>query len=57
MIPGLVKRLRTMEAEHLVELQEVQKRETKKWMFRVVFTYVILMIVYLLNVKGGAGVM
>ena len=46
-IPGLLRRLNAMEAHHKLELLEVQKRESRKWMFRSVICFVILMLVCL----------
>lgn len=49
-IPGLLRRLKAMEANHEMQLLEVQKRENRKWMFRIFLGILIWLFVY---VFGG----
>ena len=45
-IPGLLRRLRTMEAEHEKQMAELEKREKRKWIFRMVFGYAFFFVFY-----------
>lgn len=51
-IPGLLRRLRAMESEHEKQLVEVQKRESRKWIYRIVLGFVFFCLAYVFSASA-----
>ncbi|WOH14730.1 hypothetical protein DCAR_0934252 [Daucus carota subsp. sativus] len=48
-IPGLLRNMRGMESKYEQQIVEVQKREARKWRFRVVVVCLFWFVVYVLS--------